>query len=253
MAQDDPNPDSGQVTDDGGGERAEHSSQTSQKDDPASQEEAKIPLYRLNQVLDQNKVLTGQMQDLEQKLEKASAPKKYTRAELSEAVEREELTQDKADSIMDVQLREEVISEVTQNVADDAKDARFGAVLKEFEVAIPDLLDETSSTHVRVKQQYVHLVHELGFPNTPGTQIAAIEHVVGSLSSLKKRSTSKSGFEPYPESPGGEGPKDDIHPKDVVWDDLSKDNQEYYAQAIKSGGYPDQKAVLTELNWKRQT
>ncbi len=247
MEQNDPPSESGNATDEDKGEATEHSSPTSQED----KEEARVPLYRLNQVLDQTRSQATEIAELKAKVEQATAPKTYSRTELNNAVEREEITQDKADEILDTQLKSEVKAEITQEVRDDANQERLTGIMTEFEAAVPELADETSSIHNRVVQQLNRLLG-YGSPNNAATQLAAIEAVLGPLQALKNRPSAQPDNPAIPES-GGVSQQDGSAPIETKWGDLSKSQKDHYENAIRQGAYLDQNAVLEELNWKRPT
>jgi hypothetical protein len=189
-------------------------------------------------------------------------PKRYSRAELSTAVEAKTITADQAEEIWAKQIREDVKREVKAEVLGVAeanrKLERVETDLNEYKRLAPEIMEEGSETRQKVREEFEYLVG-LGNPGaaddpkTLQTQLLAIRNALGPLDKLRTAKSARRETEAHEETGGssGSGSRRRSEPK-TAWEALDKRQKEYYEGAISKGLYKDKAAVEAELKFSRK-
>lgn len=177
---------------------------------------------------------------------KADAPKVYTRAELKAAVEASQISQDHADDIWARQVQNVATENATRAALDaverKSQQERIETDLAQYKRLVPDLLDRTSDTFAKVREEFQDLVKN-GSPNSLTTERTAIRAVLGSLEKLQAAKAAARSAEHHEESgAGGEGGQRKKGTGKLV-DTLSDREKKYYASLIEKGHHKDWKEV----------
>ncbi len=180
-------------------------------------------------------------------------PKTYTRAELNALVESRAITQDQADSQMDLQIREGARAEAarvaTDTVTAVSRKERVDGEIARYTVVAPEVLDETHDTRARIKEEYKFLI-ELGDKASVETQLKAIRSVLGPIDKLERARNGRPSHEPHREDGGG-GVERKPKASDGTYDGLSAREKAHYDKLITNGIYKDKAAVNAELKFRK--
>ena len=225
---------------------------------PASQseEEQRVPLSRLNQVIAaghrSNETVTRLTRELEEERQRgrtaqaAPSPRQFTRQQLSAAVESGEITQTEADAVIERQMEERIVTRQAATAREtagvDAQQRELGA----YQSAVPELMLDDSPTFKQVAQQLAYLQTVLGYPENTATRLAAVQAVLGPLHSL--RSSVAVVTAPDTRSEGGSGSgnaQPDRKPDRRT--ELTAEQTTDYGELIRQGVYKDWDQVHAEL------
>lgn len=201
--------------------------------------------------------LQGQVQGLTAvKTEpKADPPKELSAAQLRQAVDGGEITEDEAVAINTRQIEKRVTAKVTEEVETTLARRNLGervsAEIGRYTQAIPDLANQDSAAFQKVRTEYQWLVDHGSTANDPQTELMAVRAAFGDINQLEK--IGKPGErETHQETggsaePGGEGASKDSWPKD-----MSADTKRYYQDQINQGILADRKSAVAEWSYKPQ-
>jgi len=192
-------------------------------------------------------------------------PVVYTRAQLRDYVESNELTQEQSDVIWDTQVELQTDTKIKNAVAtaSSTTDAKMTAQDLSNKVGayielLPDLTVDDSDDRNKVSKEYDALERVMGKQPRGSeaelkTQLAALERAFGPVDKLRGKLKSRVEEPETMESLGeGEGSEGSEAPKSGVFKDLSKDRKAYYQQGITAGRYKDWDAVKAELEYTRK-
>ena len=216
-----------------------------------------VPRDRFNAALAKERNAVSQLKadlaSLKKTVEEKTAPKKFTKAELDEAVENGKMSRDKADDYYETQLKSEIVTETAGAVAQATREQRQVETINSYEAAVPALQDEASDAYQHVIRQYAHLTNTLGLPANNATMIAALEATCGPLNALGKgkAGSKKADFEPLSEVGSGGGAPADARgkPKGKTWNELSAGQRKFCDEAIVRGAYTSREAYLADVNY----
>lgn len=189
----------------------------------------------------------------------------YSRAQLREFVDSEELSQEQSDALWDRQLElktdEKIKAAVVQaSSSTDRKlttqelSSKVGAYIE----LLPDLKVDDSDDRNKVAKEYDALArvmgeHPRGSEPELKTQLAALERAFGPVDKLRGKLKSRSEDRETMESlGGGEGSDMGDIPKTGALKDLTVDRKAYYQKGIDAGRYKNWDAVKAELEYKRK-
>lgn len=184
------------------------------------------------------------------------APKAYTRAELNALVEARSITQDQADTQMDMQIRsaaEAAAARVaTETVAQAKLRERVDDEIARYTVVAPEILDEAHGTRDQIRAEYQYL---LGLGDKPSvkTQLKAIRSVLGPVDKLERSRNGTPAHESHREDGGSGGDGGGRKPKggsgELTYDGLTQREKSHYDRLLASGLYKDKAAVNAELKF----
>ena len=197
---------------------------------------------------------------------KDETPAIYTRAQLREYVENEQITQEQADTIWDRQVEistDQKISVAVSAVSVDTNEKlsvqSLAGSIDEYIKILPDLGEDNSDNRKKVSKEYNSLSRIIGLPKA-GTdkdlklQVAALERAFGPVEKLREKLKSESDNRETMESlGGGEREESSEAPKKGALKNLSVEKKSYYQKGIDNGRYKDWDAVKEELEFTRKT
>ena len=163
----------------------------------------------------------------------------YTRAQLTVAVEADQITQAEADRLLDDQTEARVTKQIRDEVAQTtrtvASEKTVGDEMARYRTAKPDIAVAGTDDRNKVEKEYAYLT-EHGSPKTPQTELAACRAAFGDVNGLGKKGTR----ETHQETGGsGEGAGE----KTNHWDKGMPDkNKEYYKSQIAKGRMTEKSA-----------
>lgn len=186
--------------------------------------------------------------DLMAKLDKpTNQVKSYTRADLAQLVESEQLTQVQADTLWDKQLEEKFEKRLDQRLNESINtsdiNTRVNNDLNEYRAVIPDL-DKPSENRTKVEDAYSYLL-SIGQPRDVSTELAAVSAVFGPLDKLKQ-SKATLEMQTHQETGGG---KSEPGKGSSFQDTLSAREKAYYEKGLEQGRYKDWKEVEEEMKF----
>lgn len=231
--------------------------------DPSTVKETSIPMERFEEVngmlkdtkkvletsnaqLEQSKKANEELQKRVETLEKPeSKPNRYTRAQLSAAVEAEQISQSQADEFWDNQLSADIESRVMSQVTtlNDQNNLTntLSSQINSYTDNVKGLMEEGSENRNKVTSEFNYLV-SIGQPNDKTTELAALRSVFGDVKKLKKEVDSR---ETHQEIGGGQVNE----PEDKGIKSLTQKQKNYYSKQIANGIYRDWKEVAEEVNY----
>jgi len=189
----------------------------------------------------------------------------YTRQQLRDFVENEQLTQDQADQIWDRQVElandakiDAAVARVTNSTDEKLSSQRVLDRINEFVKILPDIQEDGSDNREKVRREYSALAGVLGEPEKGSDQalkmqLAALERAFGSEDKLREQIRSQSDDRETMESLGGGDPDETVStPKTGKLKNLSADKRAYYQRGIDQGRYKDWDEVEAELSFERK-
>lgn len=200
------------------------------------------------------RALAAQRSEFEAKLadarpKAAEAPKVYTKAELTAAVEAGQINQAQADAQIEFQNDLRAAQIARDTVLQETQKSTVDSQLAEYKALVPGLL-ERGEVYQKVKAEFDFL-RSLGDPNTVATELKAIRAVHGPLDKLRAAKSGRTSHESQRET-GGEGGAGPRGGKGEL--KLTERQREHYAPRVGRGKlYPDWKAVEAELNFATRT
>ena len=214
-----------------------------------------IPREQFDQLVETvNRLATAVSQKPEPKKEEpAQQEKVLTRSELRAAVEKQQLTQEEADTLWDKQLLAQATKAArevaSQEVTVKQKDQRIEADLRQYKQFVPNAWKEGTEERAKVADEFKALV-DLGLPNSRETELAAMRTVFGPVDKLASKPRSKPSVE-HDEQAGGGGEGSDRTPQKDAVKGLDARTRAYYQKGIESGRYKDWNEVRSELSFRK--
>lgn len=184
--------------------------------------------------------------------EKKDPPKRYTRQELSAAVEARQITQDQADDIWATQVENDATERATRTalsaVEERQKKERVDSEISRYRELKPEIMERGSELRNQVVEEYKTLV-AAGSPEGVPTELAAIKAVLGPLSKLEKAAGARREADPDQQGGGSGNPPPRKSGNGKLVDTLSPREKEHYEKGIKNGRYKDWNEVEAELKY----
>jgi hypothetical protein len=182
------------------------------------------------------------------------ATPEYSVTELDNAVAAGQITQTQRDQIFATQIERKAMAQATQAatqiIESTTRENTLDTQLQQYASIAPDVTRDGSPLRQRVAQEFEFLVQN-GAPRDLTTELAAVRAVMGPLERAKQYAQgSRRGPEFGRDSYGGSMSPIERRAADA-FDRLDPMKQQYYQKLINQGLYPDKKAVISELNWKR--
>ncbi len=205
-----------------------------------------IPRGRFDAVLNKVTQLTEQMQ----KIEAAKAPAVSTRSDLLKSVDEGEMSQEEADAIWEKNIEDRVTKTVVQATESRNVETDLATKLKEYETAIPALLDESSDTYLKASKEYGYLTNTLKQVPGPGTMLSALRTTLGPVEKLKSTLKLNRVEETHQETGGGSGSPAGSDSDNTRWGSLTSRQRKYYDHAIEVGAYPNGREEVLEMHGK---
>lgn len=183
---------------------------------------------------------------------KKDEPKRFTRAELSAAVEARQITQDQADEAWAGQVEKDATDRATRTalaaVDDRQKKERVDSEIAKYTALKPEILQKGSELRQQVTDEYKSLVAS-GSPEGVPTELAAIKAVLGPLTKLEKAAGARREADPDQQGGGNDGRPAKKSGNGKLVDTLSPREKEHYEKGIKAGRYKDWTEVESELKY----
>lgn len=213
-----------------------------------------IPLERFNEATGK---LKDEISDMKAEMEElranqpAPAPleekKSYTRAELNNAVDEGQITQETADQIMDDQITAKAVKaaeDTTKTILSDNQQTTFvQSEMAKYKAAKPDVLVDGSEERKKVIAEFNYLVGLGEDPKSAATELKALRSLYGPVDSLQKKEITDEARQTHQDVGGGEETDGGSLDTKKVVKGLTKDRKEYYRKAIDKGIYKDWDAV----------
>lgn len=186
--------------------------------------------------------------DLQAKMDTTIQPNKtYTRADLAQLVEGEQLTQVQADQLWDKQLEEKFEKRLDQKLNETINtsnvNTRVDNDLNQYKAEIPDLM-QAGENRTKVENEYKYLL-SIGNPDSTITELAAVRSVFGPLDKLKQ-SKAALDLETHQETGGGNS---GITKGKSFEDTLTARQKVHYEKGIEMGLYKNWKEVEDEMKF----
>jgi hypothetical protein len=211
----------------------------------------------------EEQAVKSEKDERERRVSAASAstdqPRDFTPDQLSQAVERGEITQETADAQVDLQsrrsLKREVLEEVRAETASD-NDARVASAgIKKYKEAFPDLDVRRSDMRTSVLVEVERLGEEYGMDkDAPKTELLAMERVCPNPDiSIRERTAESTQHEQGVGGDANSGAGGRSESESAGWTTLSKDRQTYYDHLITQGIFKgrDDPQLLDEMKYIR--
>jgi len=162
------------------------------------------------------------------------ATPEYSVTELDNAVAAGQITQTQRDQIFATQIERKAMAQATQAatqiIESTTRENTLDTQLQQYASIAPDVVRDGSPLRQRVAQEFEFLVQN-GAARDLTTELAAVRAVMGPLERAKQYARERRAADAF--------------------DRLDPMKQQYYQKLINQGLYPDKKAVISELNWKR--
>ena len=209
-----------------------------------------VPRERLNDVLEDNRLLRGDNDQLRGQVSTQQTPptpeREYTRSELGQKVEDGAMSQEEAGRILDTQAdrrtKQTVTAAVREAVSETTGNQRLQAQVDSYTAAIPEVAQTGSEARKKVEKEYQYLTG-LGHPQSVATEVAALRAAFGPADLIR---SGKPAQETHQET-GGSDESDDGGSSDGPPKGLSRDAKKHYGDQIDRGMYADWAAVSKEL------
>ena len=223
---------------------------------PASlpKEEPRVPLSRFNQatgrLAEKVERLTRELEEERQRGRAAPAatpPRQFTRQQLSAAVESGDITADEADTVIERQIEERVMTRTTATAQANAGVEAQSRELSSYQQAVPELLLDDSPVFKQVAQQLAYLQAALGYPENTATRLAAVQAVLGPLHSLRTSVAVDTAPDTRDEGAGGAGGAGGAARKPDRRTELTDGQRADYGELIRQGVYEGWDQVHAEL------
>lgn len=185
---------------------------------------------------------------------KAEAPQRYSKAQLSAAVERGDISQEQADQTWEAQLRAEVRTEAREEALETVSQAErkrlVDSEVNRYSTVAPEILEAGHATRTEIQNAYNGLL-ALGQKPSAATQLAAIRQVLGPIDKLERARSGRFQRESHQETggAGGESGGQRKAGNGKLADQLSASAREHYETGIKRGRYKDWAEVEAELKY----
>ena len=241
----DADPATGEATSDGAGTESPPASR--------SEEEPRVPLSRLNQVIARNaervEKLTRELEEERQRgsAEKSASPsRQFTRQQLSTAVESGEITQADADTVIERQMEERIMTRTAVTARENAGVEAQTQEMASYQQAVPELILDDSPVFKQVAHQLAYLQGVLGYPENTATRLAAVQAVLGPLHSLRSSVAVTTAPDTRGEGGSGTGAGDSERKPDRRGE-LTPEQTTDYGELIRQGVYENWDQVHAEL------
>lgn len=224
-------------------------SQENVEEAESQQEATTVPLQALEDERQKRQNAEKQVAELRGKVEILSqqpqgnetAAKEWTTAEIKEAVNTGQISEDEAERIRQAQWKREVKQEVTQEISQtlnqQSVNQRVDSEIQRYVKIIPELSNQSSDTFGKVKKEFDYLTTMLGRDaNDIGTQLQAVRTVFGDIEALEKVN-GKPAIMPHQEV-GGQGQTDRTDKKsDGSPNWLPREVRQFYEKQFEMGMY----------------
>lgn len=185
----------------------------------------------------------------------AEMPKRFTKAELKDAVEAGQITQDQAEAQWDKQVREDALAEARQTAHETVtaveRRKQIDGEIARYKAVAPEILDDSHETRQAIKVEFQALVALGDDPHDLATQLKAIRAVLGPVEKLKTSRNGKDQYDSHRESGGG-GEGSSRKKTGKLHDQLNAEGREHYESGIRQGRYKDWNDVEDELKYASQ-
>lgn len=186
--------------------------------------------------------------------ERRKQERDYTRAQLRDAVEQGQLTQDESDAIWERQTETKLENRLSSRLEERLKSERQGSWIQSeidrYKTAIPDLMTPGSEDRTAIEREVGFQQQLMGQEKvTLQTELAALRARYGPSENLQQ------GRKPPPESheEGGSGAEEeDTKRTDGIPKGLTKREREYYQDKINKGLYKGWDDVEKEFKYADQ-
>ena len=116
-------------------------------------------------------------------------PKEYSRSELQAAVDSAQISQERADQILDEQrerkIEERVSERLSTKAADETRATRIDAEIAKYKQWKPSIMEDGSEARAAVAEAYLYQVEVLGKPQNKQTELDALMQTYGPANKLQ--------------------------------------------------------------------
>ena len=186
-------------------------------------------------------------------------PRDFTPAELAQAVEEGQITQQVADEQMQLQTRRtikrEAIDEIRSEIKVDADSQRVSTGIDEMQTAFPALKEKRSQLREKVLDQIDHLVKKRGLPRDQNTELIAMEKVCGDPKLAAHETTRDNHRHESAAAGGGSSAGQSAGGGDEgMWSGIEPARVDHYKAMIDKGHFTgtDDKNLTQELDFIRE-
>lgn len=220
--------------------------------------EKQVPESRLRAALrDQEQRLTAAFEAKLAELKaapKSDPPKRYTKAQLSAAVEAGQITQEQADQTWEAQVQQDAMASAErvalETVSAAERQRHINAELNRYLAAAPEIGPGSDDpVRQRIQDEYNYLVKTLGDEPNVTTQLKAVRAVLGPIERLEKSRSGRDQRESHRETGGEGGGGGEPRKTGKLADRLHADARRHYEKQIESGRYKDWSEVEAELKY----
>lgn len=175
----------------------------------------------------------------------APPPEKiWTKAELRELIEKEQITEAQAEDVLERQREAKIRAAIREEVGLASANKSVSEQIDEFIALVPELTDKASKDAQRAKAQFENLVSR-GMPKTRATELTALEMVYGTVDKLRAVKGARNEPESHMDAGGdGEPSGNDGRRSKIKY---TADEKRYYGDLISKGIYKDWDAVDAEM------
>ncbi len=191
--------------------------------------------------------------------DKDKAPRDFSSAELAQAVEEGQITQQVADEQMQLQTRRtikrEAIDEIRSEIKVDADSQRVSTGIEEMQNAFPALKEKRSQLREKVLDQIDHLVKKRGLPRDQNTELIAMEKVCGDPKLAANETTRDNHRHEAAAAGGGSSAGQSAAGGDEgMWSGIEPARVDHYKAMIDKGHFSgtDDKDLKQELDFIRE-
>lgn len=197
-----------------------------------------IPKARFDEAIGALKDEIRELKSTKQPAQNQEPPKRYTRAQLREAVTAGQITQDQADDIWDNQLLEQAATVGRDSATQAERERRIDGDIAQYKRLKPEVMQDGHADRLRVRDEFNYLV-SLGHPKTKETELAAMRAAFGPLDRLQAAKQGRPGAEYHQEAGGGGGGRPQNRDTGKLVDTQSDREKKYYQSLIDKGIYKD--------------
>ena len=178
-------------------------------------------------------------------------PQRYTRKQLSDAVEAGQISREQADEVWTKQVEadatERAVLAATEAVTAKTTKERIDSDIAAYVRLKPEIKESGSELREKIREEFTYFTR-IGKPADTSTELAAIRAVLGPIEKLERAAQAARSQEAHQEAGGGSGRPKGGGGKTLA-DQLDPRWKEHYEKGIKQGRYADWKAVEAELKF----
>jgi hypothetical protein len=197
----------------------------------------------LAQIMEQNALTRAEV--AKSKAAPAEAERTWTRDELQQLVDSEQITVGQMIDQLQIQGEKRVAAKLTaqfeQKLADERQRGSVEQRLAAYRADFPELMDKTSELRKAAEAEFAELVSDGHSPDDLRTELLAVKVVVKHREKAGKEKPREqtSKRQRSVETPGSRGERSETKSGSTKWPSWMEDYRvDYYEEAIRKGRYP---------------